>query len=700
MVRHSILTGADLHYPLGHSGAGTLVLASSATAYYVTDASANALLVIDTSTPQVTWGNTTLAATPSHKFILPTSASNGFLIEDYQGNDWLRFNTTAGINLPKAYFGNTTTNPHLEWLGTGAMWLGGSAGTSGQVFTSNGSSAAPSWTSVASAGSSSGTDSLTYTINQDATAALDEDPILYLYGGDGVAAPNDDIVRSYFLQDSSAEIAWFRQDRDRNGAGFTRIAPTLGIGVPSSTSTFGAVLRFDGGGNGFAISETITLSNNSGSAALPLLTISGQLSCPGTGGTSERFGSSALAGGSNDLALGANATTSQAGGGASANMAVGTSSSVGSSGTTQASAIGNTSQANASNTLACGYAAVASAAGACAVGRNSTASAAGAIALGMSASNGLANTCMIGGDGANSRITTFLVGEEDTVATPVAVTFRMTNPTAVADTAAANWVFAAGQGRGTGAGGDIIFQTAAPGTSSAALNALVDVLRLTDTGEVGIGNVGASPASNLHILESNTDTTPAVIIDQDGAGDAAIRFDAGSESWSVGCDNSDSDAFKISESTALGTLDRIWVEANEGSIHRRTHAQADGNASESERTDTDSIQTSGSVTNSVIWSTAIAARDTCHFTVTVTATRRSDEQAKTWKFEAGVYRDSVPNAAAVIGTVTSTHVQGTASTGAWSSTLIITSNNAEVVGSADSGTVEWTTVVRWTKSNY
>jgi len=66
--------------------------------------------------------------------------------------------------------------------------------------------------------------------------------------------------------------------------------------------------------------------------------------------------------------------------------------------------------------------------------------------------------------------------------------------------------------------------------------------------------VGIVPVTNFHVYEDNADTEPTVRIEQDGAGDAAIRFLlTGGQSWSMGIDNSDSDKWKLSSGGNVNT---------------------------------------------------------------------------------------------------------------------------------------------------
>lgn len=83
------------------------------------------------------------------------------------------------------------------------------------------------------------------------------------------------------------------------------------------------------------------------------------------------------------------------------------------------------------------------------------------------------------------------------------------------------------------------------------VGAPTDSLVVHSSGKVGAGI--AAPATNLHIQESNTDTTPAVEIEQLSTGDAGLMFSIVGDSYAMGIDNSDSDKFKISYAAGAGT---------------------------------------------------------------------------------------------------------------------------------------------------
>lgn len=80
-------------------------------------------------------------------------------------------------------------------------------------------------------------------------------------------------------------------------------------------------------------------------------------------------------------------------------------------------------------------------------------------------------------------------------------------------------------------------------------------------------NVGIriNPVSRLHVYEDTTATgsTAGQTIEQDGTGDVILQFLlTATDRWIVGLDNSDADKFKISDSSVLGTNDRLTIDTS------------------------------------------------------------------------------------------------------------------------------------------
>jgi hypothetical protein len=98
---------------------------------------------------------------------------------------------------------------------------------------------------------------------------------------------------------------------------------------------------------------------------------------------------------------------------------------------------------------------------------------------------------------------TFTFGAADTNP-PVAQTISVQNATGT-NIAGANWTFAASRGTGTGAGGSIIFQTAAAGSSGTSQNSAATRLTIPTTGGIVIEPAaGAAPTASGTIAYDST----------------------------------------------------------------------------------------------------------------------------------------------------------------------------------------------------
>jgi hypothetical protein len=72
-------------------------------------------------------------------------------------------------------------------------------------------------------------------------------------------------------------------------------------------------------------------------------------------------------------------------------------------------------------------------------------------------------------------------------------------------------------------------------------------MTIKSDGNVGIGTT--SPQRQLSLFSNNTETTPRLLIEQDGSGDAVMAFSlTGGQGWSMGIDNSGGDSFMIHDS--------------------------------------------------------------------------------------------------------------------------------------------------------
>lgn len=93
-----------------------------------------------------------------------------------------------------------------------------------------------------------------------------------------------------------------------------------------------------------------------------------------------------------------------------------------------------------------------------------------------------------------------------------------------------------------------------------------------------VGNTSATASANttLHVYDDSGTTTPLILCEQDGAGDAAVRFLlSGGAGWAMGMDNDDSDLFKLSynatgTSAVLGTGDVISCSSSAVNLLQNT----------------------------------------------------------------------------------------------------------------------------------
>ena len=83
--------------------------------------------------------------------------------------------------------------------------------------------------------------------------------------------------------------------------------------------------------------------------------------------------------------------------------------------------------------------------------------------------------------------------------------------------------------------------------------------RMTIEGGGDVGIATTNPIGKLHVYNNTSSTFPMLVLDQDSTGDSSIQFVLDATTWAIGVDNSDSDKFKFSNFTALGTNDRVSI---------------------------------------------------------------------------------------------------------------------------------------------
>jgi len=104
----------------------------------------------------------------------------------------------------------------------------------------------------------------------------------------------------------------------------------------------------------------------------------------------------------------------------------------------------------------------------------------------------------------------------DTAGTAISISSGSTTAGTTSDIAGGSLTFKGGQGKGSGAGGDIIFQTANAGSSGSTLNSLATALTLSDdlsatfTGSIDLaGSIDVDGTANL----DNTDIDGTLVVD-------------------------------------------------------------------------------------------------------------------------------------------------------------------------------------------
>jgi hypothetical protein len=136
-------------------------------------------------------------------------------------------------------------------------------------------------------------------------------------------------------------------------------------------------------------------------------------------------------------------------------------------------------------------------------------------------------------------------------------------------------------------------------------------------------SVSASVASSLTVdnatatmLQNDTGTDTMVILKQSGTGDASLGFVLTSvDDWSIGIDNSDSDGFKISRSSVLGTNDAVIINSARN-VHSVVSATAATASFGSSITVTSSVvNVNGSWSGSILVVTANTTLGNTHFTL-------------------------------------------------------------------------------------
>lgn len=116
----------------------------------------------------------------------------------------------------------------------------------------------------------------------------------------------------------------------------------------------------------------------------------------------------------------------------------------------------------------------------------------GSIMIGRDAKAFQSNQLVIGSN--VSRVTDAYIGGGVYDTSPLDITLNATGGSGT-DVNGANFIFAGGKGTGAGVGGSLIFKTASSSSSGSLANSLIEVMRITSDGKVGIGTT--TPTAQL-----------------------------------------------------------------------------------------------------------------------------------------------------------------------------------------------------------
>ncbi len=363
-----------------------------------------------------------------------------------------------------------------------------------------------------------------------------------------------------------------------NGGDANQVLTTDGAGVLSWTTASGGASGFVNGGNAFGVNASIGTTDNRPLSILtnntPAMTISqsgnvgigtaspssalhvvGNITSPGSGTNSEKFGLNSTATAPNTVAVGNNAQASYDGGIALGRNSTATAD-VPTGDPASPIAIGASATANATRgAIALGGATTSSGQHAITIGNGSTTSgnsgitigpvitnSFSSIAMGRGATPSAANQFIMGGvPGANDLVINALhFGSPSGSSTPNSSVLIQGANGQGTNTIGSELRISAGRSTGSANGGSLSFQTSPAGSSGTAQNSATTRMTIDSSGNVGIGLT--APNRKLYVAESvaglsyplkldnyssNTSAGTGILFSVDGDGAGALQTGRG-----------------------------------------------------------------------------------------------------------------------------------------------------------------------------
>lgn len=589
MVRHSTLTGTDLHDPKGKSPTPLDLAAATTSAYLIRNSFAAAVFAIDT----------------------------------IGGNSRIRFGSETPLN-----FADCTTD-YSASAGTINLY-GKLASGIIQLFARDSGGTITQLTPIGAG--LSGTTNLVFTVNSDGAIGSNEDPYLTLLGGDGV-----ELVATIFRADSSADQAFIFQQLSSVADDTADRSSTLFIGPMAAFSATGidadATLTLRGhlSGNGVSVFKDASIAIDASVNTL-IFTTPSSGSYKFATGDIEINGTITIPAGTAAITVGGSArsltlTGHQA---TSTGIDVIVNTALGKNGNSTIFQVQN----NTTGVFNVRYT------GAINITQGTPQSGFTAQPMiqctGTGATAQVASVELLDFDFNAARVIQFSAGAITTQRC-----FYLRAP---------SYAFVSASTITTAA---TFYIDAAPTASTNATITNSYSMYVAAGAQRHIGGAFAfvpTTGLGMSIDRSDNSTAYALAITQASTGDATLQFSINSgATWTLGPDNSETgDTFKISESATLGTTDRFRIEGSAGPMRFRSHTT--GGADEDEYTETVRVTTSNA-TPVALWTRVVPLLDVIMVDARVVAqSNTSGAHESAWYMVAGGARRYAAGNVTQIGT--------------------------------------------------